>query len=413
MIHTLILFLFLFEPRYPRRKTMIITMATMLPLILINLLLFIAVGFDRYGTLMLLSLSLPSCIVFWLLAKYRNGRFFFTFCMVDTVVLEIIYVTNILNHYLTPNTYLVMFFVRLISCPLIEIFVYKKLRPAYLDVQRRTKKGWGIFAVISLLFYVVITLLMTYPDSIVHRPSQIPALVLMFILMPIIYLNIIVTLRRQQKLYETEEREKIMQLQVNNVVARMEELSILNEAFREQRHNFRFKLKAIASLVNKGHYEQLAGTLNQYEEDFEKTEAVRYSKVPIIDAVLAAYIRQAQRANIDLKLGFAFPEVFEANPNELATALANAIENAIIACEKLPEEERSLEIKVLCRPKFIVMVRNTFDGNVTFNENGIPQNPEEDHGFGTRSIAAFCESVGGYCQFEAKDNVFSVYMHLK
>ena len=34
-----------------------------------------------------------------------------------------------------------------------------------------------------------------------------------------------------------------------------------------------------------------------------------------------------------------------------ATALANAIENAINACEKIPREERFLEIKVLCRPK--------------------------------------------------------------
>lgn len=149
MIHTLIMFLFLFEPRYPKTKNILFTLLTMVPLVAVNLILFVLLGPDQYGTLMLLTLSLPSCIVFWLLAKHRGGRFFFTFCMVDTIVLEIVYITNILNHYLTPNTYLVMFILRLISYPLIEVLIYRKLRPMYLELQKDTESGWGIFAIIG------------------------------------------------------------------------------------------------------------------------------------------------------------------------------------------------------------------------------------------------------------------------
>ena len=221
MIHTLILFLFLFESRYPKKKTVSITLLTMLPLLVINLLLFIVLGFEGYGTLMLATLSLPSCIFFWLLAKHRDGRFFFTFCMVDTTVLEIVYITNLLNPYISPDSYLFMFLVRLVIYPLLELWVYKKLRPVYLTVQNQTRSGWGIFALIGLLFYVVITLLMTYPDNIVHRPHQIPALVLMFILMPVIYIHIITILRRQQLNYVREEQEKIMYLQVAHITARV------------------------------------------------------------------------------------------------------------------------------------------------------------------------------------------------
>ena len=72
-----------------------------------------------------------------------------------------------------------------------------------------------------------------------------------------------------------------------------------------------------------------------------------------------------------------------------------------------------MEIKVLSRPKFVIMVRNTFDGNVEFDDQGIPQTKADGHGFGTRSISAFCKNVGGYYQFEAQDGSFSVYMHLK
>ena len=134
MIHTLILFLFLFESRFPRKKALFFTILTMAPLLIINLILFVVLGMEKYGTLMLLTLSLPSCIVFFFLSKYRNGRFFFTFCMVDTIVLEIVYITNILNYYLTPDTYLVMFIIRLVSYPLIEFYVYRRLRPLYVEV---------------------------------------------------------------------------------------------------------------------------------------------------------------------------------------------------------------------------------------------------------------------------------------
>ena len=156
LLHGLIMFFFLFEPKYSSKKTFSLTAMTIGPLAAVNVILFIIMGFEKYGTLMLLTLSLPSCIVFYFLSKYKDGRFFFTFCMVDTVVLEILYVTNIFNHYLTPDTYITMFVIRLVSYPLIVLWIYKKLRSMYREVQNYTKKGWGGYAIIGAVFYLAI-----------------------------------------------------------------------------------------------------------------------------------------------------------------------------------------------------------------------------------------------------------------
>ena len=413
LIHTLVMFLLLFESRYPRKKTITITLAAMMPLLVVNFLLFVILGIENYGTLMLLTLSLPSCIFFWFISKYRDGRFFFTFCVVDTTVLEILYITNILNHYLTPDTYVFMFVVRLLAYPFIEILIYKKIRPMFLEVQRQGKKGWGIFATIGILFYIAITLLMTYPTPVTDRPEYLPVLAIMFLLMPVIYLHIISTLRHQQLLHESSEQDNIMKLQVSNIIARVEEFGAANEAFRKERHDFRHKLKALASLVETEQYEELKKVVAEYEDDIEKTKVVRYSQYPIIDAVLSVYIRKAEQNGIDVKMGFAFPDTFEASETELATALANAIENAVHACVKLPPKDRHIEIKVLSKPKFMIMVRNSFAGQVEFDENGIPESREDGHGFGTRSIAAFCEKIGGHYQFKAEGTVFTLFMYLK
>ena len=413
LIHTLVMFLLLFESRYPRKKTITITLAAMMPLLVVNFLLFVILGIENYGTLMLLTLSLPSCIFFWFISKYRDGRFFFTFCVVDTTVLEILYITNILNHYLTPDTYVFMFVVRLLAYPFIEILIYKKIRPMFLEVQRQGKEGWGIFATIGILFYIAITLLMTYPTPVTDRSEYLPVLAIMFLLMPVIYLHIISTLRHQQLLHESSEQDNIMKLQVSNIIARVEEFGAANEAFRKERHDFRHKLKAIASLVETEQYEELKKVVAEYEDDIEKTKVVRYSQYPIIDAVLSVYNRKAEQSEIDVKMGFAFPDTFEASETELATALANAIENAVHACEKLPPKDRHIEIKVLSKPQFIIMVRNSFAGQVEFDENGIPESREDGHGFGTRSIAAFCEKIGGHYQFKAEGTVFTLFMYLK
>lgn len=411
LFHTLVMFMLLFVSRYDKRKTIILTLSTMGPLIIINLILFILLKFDGYGTLMLLTLSLPSCIFFWLLSKNRDGRFFFTFCMVDTMVLEIIYISNIIDHYLTPDNHVFIFVLLLIIYPLLELWIVKKLRPVFLDVQKHVKRGWGSFAIIGVVFYLAITLLMTYPTPIVERPSQLPALIMLFVLMPVIYIHIIITLRRQQKYHEIIEQENILKLQVSGLTARMDELAATDEKIRIERHNFRHKLKTLAGLIKKEQYDECLVLLEEYDSPLETVKARSYCRHAVLDATLSVYLIKAQESNIKLDVGFAFPDVIPVNEAELATAIANALENAINACEKLPPENRFIEIKVVNYPRFMMRIVNTYTGNVEFDEDNIPVNNDSDHGFGTRYIAAFCHKNNGYYDFSADGEKFTLTLN--
>lgn len=411
LLHTLVLFLLLFESRYGEKKTLILTSVTMVPLIAVNILLFLFFGSETFSLLMLLTLSLPSCIIFWFLSKRRDGRFFFTFCMVDTTVLEIVYITNILNHYITPDTYVFMFTVRLLVFPLIEIWVVKRLRPVFIEVQREVRRGWGHFAFIGALFYVAITLLMSVPSPITERPIYIPAVALLFLLMPIIYMHIISTLRHQQKAYHREEQEHILKHQVSSLTARMDELSAADDRFRMERHNLRHKLKTISSLIKAEEYDECITLLSEYEDALETTKVKRYCQHTVLDAVLSSYIRRAESKDIRVDLGLAFPEDLPVSETELAIAVANALENAINACEKLPAEKRFIDLKVLSHPRFMLRIANSFEGELEFDAENIPVNHDHDHGFGTRFIAAFCKKNNGFYEFTAENEVFTLYLN--
>ena len=88
MFVVIILFLFLFESRYPKKKYL----TSLIPFLLIwfgvNLGILFVFGIEVQGTYSLLTASIPSLVYFWIVAKDRGGRFFFTFCMVDTVMIS-------------------------------------------------------------------------------------------------------------------------------------------------------------------------------------------------------------------------------------------------------------------------------------------------------------------------------------
>ncbi|MBE6560005.1 MAG: GHKL domain-containing protein [Ruminococcaceae bacterium] len=407
-VHSLILFIILFESRYPEKKTLSLITAAMLPLLAVNLGLFAVLGAERMGTLVLLSCSLPSMIFLWFLAKHRGGRFFFTFCLSDTLILEIMYLTNILTRWVPGDDDLFLFLSRLIAYPLLEWLAYKKIRPLFLEIQDSVKTGWGAFAGIGALFYVILSIAGSTPTLIAERPADIPLFLLIALLMPLLYLHIYNTLRSQQKMHEMAERENILSLHVANLTERMEEINAAEEKFRMERHDFRHKLETVASLVEKEEFETLHALVREYSDSVKDSKVKRYCPHIVLDAVFASYLRKAEERSLRVYTMLSFPETLPCKEAELAVVFANAIENAIRACEKLETEKRFLEIKVLSVPCFMIQITNSFGGEITFDRDELPVASREGHGFGIRSIAAFCEKYGLFREFRAADGVFTL-----
>jgi hypothetical protein len=295
--------------------------------------------------------------------------------------------------------------------PIIEVFAFKKVRPLYLDMKKRLQRGWSIFALISLTFYLAMSLFAFYPTPLTSQADFIPFFTAFLVLVPVIYGLILTTLRNQQKDMLSREHENILRLQVSSLARRMDELVAAEERFRVERHNFRHKLKTIASLIKKEEYDDCLKLLDEYDEAMEKTKVRRYCQHPVLDAALSVYIQRAERHHIRIDMGFDFPDKIPVDEAELAAAIANALENAINACKNLSKERRFIEIKVVSRPRLILRIINSYDGNVEFDDDGIPVSKQEDHGIGVRFIAAFCQKNGGYYAFDADDKKFTLMLN--
>ena len=135
------------------------------------------------------------------MAKNRGTRFLFTFCVVDTIVLEVLFITNLLDNLLGIQNYIIMFASRLVLFPLLEFFIVKYLRKPYHFLQQQIKKGWGVFSILSALFYVIIIWTTYYPTIVLKRPEYIPQLIMILVLVPIMYITVFKVLWTQIKLF--------------------------------------------------------------------------------------------------------------------------------------------------------------------------------------------------------------------
>lgn len=410
LFHILILFIFLYESRFDRRKTLFLTCIAMLPLIAVNVTGLILLGTEGMGKIFPFTCTLPSLLFFFIVAKYRDGRFFFTFCLADTISLEVIVLSNIVDFFLPGRHFIVMFFMRLFAFPALELITYRYLRKPYHKLQQSIRTGWGAFALISALFYVLLWLMSNFPVTVTARPEYIPAVLLVLALMPLMYLNIFQVLYRQQQIFYLESEQNLLRVQAAAITQRMAQTAESEEQLRIIRHDLRHQLRTISALIKEEQYDDALRLSMNSDSHLEESQIRHWCSHPILDAVFASYFQQAEKEGIRIHADITLPEILPAEAAELSTVFANALENAINACRNLEPEQRFINCKCIGSPTLMFKLENSFCGRVDFNEAGLPVCTEKGHGLGTRSIAAFCAKYSAAYNYHAENGVFSFYI---
>ena len=93
MAHVLVVFLLLFESRRPWRATVAICVSGAVVMSVVTLAAAAVLGVPPFA-LIFFTCSLPSMALFFWISKYQNGRFFFLFCLSDTMCIWLIQVTR-------------------------------------------------------------------------------------------------------------------------------------------------------------------------------------------------------------------------------------------------------------------------------------------------------------------------------
>jgi len=408
LLHMVPIFLLFFRPKYSLRFTIITVSSIAVALVTICVVYIRIFRPENFILSALVFCTVPSLILFYLLSEYRDGRFFFTFCLADTSFLWISQITVLLDH-LFGGTHVMLLISRLVMFPAFELLLWKKLRRPYLELQAYLPGAWWPITAIAAGYYLLLDFSAVPMETPLPSPTEVFRLLLILALMPITYLALLFSLHRQMLYYETQNHQDLLAAQVSALEGRITATQAAEETIQIERHDLRHKLLTVEDMIERGEKEDALAYIHTLQGEVGYAKPERWCANPLLDAVFSSYFAQARRQGIRVKAKLAIPETLTVDSSELSTVFANALENAIHACVALPEEQRELLCTCISHPSLMFEIANPYTGEVRFDQAGLPMASAPGHGIGTRSIAAFCEKHGACCVYEAKDGWF----HLK
>lgn len=149
--------------------------------------------------------TLPSFILFFILSKYKDFRFFVTFCFLDTVTLIITFFSRAINIVAgdiagiisTVVVFLLMFGIYMVGRPLFR---------RYRELMENVNDGWAIMAVSTFLIYILLIFAASYPKPLVERVDYLPVYGFLSITILSFYAVFILSMIQKKKLSDLNMR---------------------------------------------------------------------------------------------------------------------------------------------------------------------------------------------------------------
>lgn len=406
----------LFKSRFSRRTTAIAFGAVLAAVLAANA----AIVLSNDASLMLTLLPLTAYIPFTTALFFLSGGGVFENVSISFIgLLEVLVLESLIKiddrpYYqmdgLTKN--ILIYGVLILAATTLVFVTFKRLRGLFRlyvaenDHRRDLVLLIPVLVILLALFYF----LGSVTDVFILVLTILAALSVLFIIAKLLNTTVNLTsARRSEK--ELSEYIDVQRRGYERVVQKM-------ETTREYRHDMRHHLAVIEGLAKNGENDKIVEYTTNLNGSFEKLESTNYCKNSELNALLSEYIGRAESAGCKVTQSFMLPENFPFEEADVCLVLANIIDNAINACNKLPEEERYIKITAgyTDSHKLLIAVENPCRDPVEFGENGLPansaENSSEEHGIGLRSVKRITEKYNGFLNCASENGKFTVHAAL-
>ena len=362
-------------------------------------------GYRFFMRVFLLTISAPAIYLSFQLAEDNPSKAVFNYSTQILLSLYIILSITLFNHKIhgTELCNLLLLFAVYLVIILLE---YRFLRRPFLHLSAISKKGWPILALIPCSLAVFLVALATYPAPYFENPTSVIFIYLLGAVIIIIYFSVFQYLFTQYRFQTTEQNMELLKFQVGHLKDKMAEDALAVEQAMIDKHDTRHRFQTIASLLENGQTSEALDYITRSVSLLQAESSVTYCKDILINATLSSYFGQAKKAGIALETHLSFPDTFPVDSGEFSIVIANALENAITACNLLPRNQRKIICRCIYKPKLMLEISNPFSNDIVFSEDGYPLSKEKGHGIGTRSISAFCKKYDALCSFSLENGWF-------
>ncbi len=234
----------------------------------------------------------------------------------------------------------------------------------------------------------------------------------------LIFINLLVFVlfARLQKNTDMQTRYEILSRQIEEQSASIEKLENSYTRMRQLRHDMQNQLLIVRSLLDNEKYDDLKSYVKTMINTVDEAAFMTISGQSAVDAILNEKLLAAHKNKIATRFEVdRLTEMF-VHPMDLCIILANALDNAVEACVKIPEDEdRYIHLKITAAENSLVLsCANPYKDppKKRGNEYISSKHDKQNHGFGLKSIRATADKYAGDYLIRCQDRVFTLIVKL-
>lgn len=202
---------------------------------------------------------------------------------------------------------------------------------------------------------------------------------------------------------QTTYRLQELELQQNYYKDRIKE----EERVRSIYHDLKNHLLVLQSGAGEG--KQTIQSIETLRSQIEGYENYQHTGNEVLDIIIRDKAKAAQERKIDFNAVISFEDGDFLETLDISTIFGNALDNAIEASEKMPEDQRLVIVKAeRVRDMLVIVVENNVLPDMPFSDKTTKKDTFL-HGFGISNIKKAVERYGGQCNTRMEYGVF----HLK
>ena len=274
-------------------------------------------------------------------------------------------------------------------------------------------RNWTLITTIFPIASVFILLLL-YSVIDGHELSRIFAVLCLGI---VAAANIIVLLLIDTFKQSTQEHELLVAMsererqQKESVAA----LSAAYEAQRKLTHDFREHLSVLSDLLQSNQIAQAVDYISQLQEKHTERILLVNTHNAAIDAILNQKGYKAQNSHIEMRFEVNDLSGIHIPSTDCTVVLGNLLDNAIEACQKLPENKRWIQVSIIRNPlpdsqigSVYISVLNPSTAVKIVNQNIATTKPDASlHGFGLHNVKTILEKYGAEYDMVYENGMFA------
>lgn len=377
-------------------------------LVAVNQILRMRLGMPDYGNLIFFTMHVPYFLLFLYITKC--GIIKMTFMIFSAVIFTspTILVGNFVRGVLFVDSSLALLLSNLITYGVVLLFAQVGLRKGFNYLVKYGENRFFVrFSFIPFLYYIYLFAVMNLDLSALNSPKGHVVRMLptafefaFYYLMPNIY-------KELSEKRELDMMTAVLAQELNTAeaqIARLNETQIQTAIYQ---HDMRHHLAAISGFLSTDKTQQAKEYIRKVQAEVKAITPKRFCENEMVNLLCSSFTDKAERMGIRLAVEVKLPKIQSVSDTELCVVLSNGLENALHAVSELKEHkwvELYCEVK---RNKLLIEIKNPYSGEIIM-QDGLPVSQKEEHGYGCYSIRAIAERHHGLCDFETKNDIFTL-----